>query len=355
MSDNGQQLFFASMEQKDDIEERLRILLKEGAKTPADMELRNLELPSYYDPRKFALGQKAFRDNVFTMMIAKLAGLLILLAVPSILNVLKYTKQSGTPCTAFRRYVSTILHTFIWYEKSPDKDSRFFESLRNVRRKHCVASRRAARAGLERISQLDMALTQFGFIGFTLLNGDQLGVVTSSDELEGLVHVWRVVGSMLGMEERFNLCRGSLEETRGLCRRLLDEIFVPHLSLANEDFPEMGRVLLEGLWPVNPHLDPRAFSAFTLRLVTSATTNNNHSLVIDNTTLSLYSRFILGLQLFVHDNLLPRRCWWSIIFRTFFNGQMRLAIYLTENCPFLAYWSFGREESRVNIFKCHLE
>lgn len=42
----------------------------------------------------------------------------------------------------------------------------------------------------------------------------------------------------------------------------------------------MGRILLEGLWPVNPHLDPKAFTAFTLHLAVSAATNNNHSVVI---------------------------------------------------------------------------
>lgn len=103
------------------MEERLRVLLKEGANTPADDDVDELELPDYYDPVKFKLGQQAFYNNVFVMMIAKLSGLLALLAVPSILEILKFTKQSGTPCTAFRRYVSTILHTFVWYEKEPEK------------------------------------------------------------------------------------------------------------------------------------------------------------------------------------------------------------------------------------------
>lgn len=48
-----------------------------------------------------------------------------------------------------------------------------------------------------------MALAQFGFMGFTLVAGDELGVNNSSEELEGLIHFWRVVGSMLGMEDKF--------------------------------------------------------------------------------------------------------------------------------------------------------
>ncbi|XP_014218333.1 uncharacterized protein LOC106646727 [Copidosoma floridanum] len=337
------------------VDERLRVLISEGATTPADKEADELELPEYYEPRKFRLGQQAFYNNVFAMMIAKLSGLLALLAVPSILDILIFTKQSGTPCTAFRRYVSTILHTFVWYEKEPGKQIEFLKSLKNVRKKHCIVSQRCSVAGLGRITQLDMALTQFGFIGFTLLSGDRLGIFTTDEELDGLVHFWRVIGRMLGMDDRYNLCNGTVEECRQLCRRLLDEIFLPSFAVKNKNFDEMGRVLLEGLWPVNPHLDPKAYTTFTLQLAVSAATNNNHSVVIDTEGMPLYSKFMLNLQLMVHEYLMPPSYWWSRFFRGFFNAQMRFAIYLTENFPFLAYWLFGRQNSRVNIYKFHYD
>lgn len=79
---------------------------------------------------------------------------------------------------------------------------RLFVSLKNVRKKHCIASKRSCEAGIGRISQLDMALTQFGFMGFTLLCADYLGVATNDEELDGLLHFWRVIGRMLGTEER---------------------------------------------------------------------------------------------------------------------------------------------------------
>lgn len=50
------------------------------------------------------------------MFAGKLAGLLSVLAVPSILNVLVHTKESATPMTAYRRYLATILHTMSWYD-----------------------------------------------------------------------------------------------------------------------------------------------------------------------------------------------------------------------------------------------
>ncbi|CAD6240893.1 GSCOCG00008982001-RA-CDS [Cotesia congregata] len=339
----------------DAVEKRLQLLLKEGSKTPADSDESEMTLPEYYDPVKFRLGQNVFRKNIFTMMIAKLSGLLLLLTVPSILDILKFTKQSGNPCTAFRRYAATILHTCIWYKNSPDEDSELFVSLKNVRKKHCIASKRSCEAGIGQISQLDMALTQFGFMGFTLLCADYLGVATNDEELDGLLHFWRVIGRMLGTEERFNLCNGTVKESKALCRRLLEEIFVPYYTKKSKDFEEMSNALLEGLWPINPFVNNKSFRIFTCHLIASAIPNNNHSLDIDDTPLSLYSKIILYLQLFVHKYLLPVHYWWSSIFRAHFNNQMKIGFYLTEKFPFLAYILYGRKRSYFNIYKFHFD
>ncbi|KAG7202542.1 hypothetical protein KM043_009740 [Ampulex compressa] len=344
----------ASGREKDvaDIAERkLQILLNEGARTPMDFEWRKPELPAFFDREKFHLGQQAFYDNVFTMMIAKLSGLLSLLAVPTILDVIIFTKQSGTPCTAFRRYVSTIFHTHVWYKRKPIEEDDFLNSLKIVRKKHCVAFRRSWASGINRATQMDMALAQFGFIGFTLLSGDYLGINTTREQLEGLVHFWRVIGSMLGLEDKYNLCSGDVEETRALCRRVLDHVFLPSLAKRIEAFDKMCRALIDGLWPMNPFLDTDAFIAFTLHLAAVSATNNNHSIVIDTSAMPLQSRCILNTQLFVHKYLMPTTYWWSGIFRSFFNTTMRLSIFLTEKFPFLAYWSFGIKHSHVEIFK----
>ncbi|XP_076234990.1 uncharacterized protein LOC143179580 [Calliopsis andreniformis] len=333
------------------VEARLQTILKEGANAFMDFKWLQPELPTFFDEKKFLLGQRLFYNNAFSMMVAKLCGLLSLLSIPPIKDVLKFTGQSGTTCAAFRRYASTILHTWVWYERKPGIEKEFLESLKIVRKKHCVAFLRTSQAGLHRVSQLDMALTQFGFMGFTLLSGDYLGVNTTYEELEGLIHFWHVVGSMLGMEEKYNICTGSVEETRALCRRLLDEMFLPSLAKSNEDFEEMSRILLESLWPVNPFLEHKAFVTFTYTLASVSAANNNHPLKIDTSTLSWYSTCILNFQIFVHQYLLSSTYWWSSFFRLFLNAIMRLAIYLTENLPFLAYWTYGVKNSHVKIYK----
>ena len=72
----------------------------------------------------------------------------------------------------------------------------------SVRLRHCTAARKARKVGLRPISQLDMVLTQFGFMGYGLLAPEMLGLTTSQEDLEGYVHFWRTVGHLLGIEDR---------------------------------------------------------------------------------------------------------------------------------------------------------
>lgn len=80
---------------------------------------------------------------------------------------------------------------------------RFLESLKIVRRKHCIAFKRSTEAGVHKPTQLDMALGQFGFIGYTVVSEKYLGIKVTPEEMEGVVHLWRVVGSMLGIDDKY--------------------------------------------------------------------------------------------------------------------------------------------------------
>jgi len=71
-----------------------------------------------------------------------------------------------------------------------------------VRKRHCTAARKARKAGFGPISQLDMVLTQFAFMGFGLLVPEKLGLSGSPEEQEGFIHFWRTVGHLLGIEDR---------------------------------------------------------------------------------------------------------------------------------------------------------
>lgn len=80
-----------------------------------------------------------------------------------------------------------------------------WRSFDEVRNKHNSASKKGCKAGLGRITQKDMALTQFGFMGFVMVKTEMMGIYNATrEEMEALVHVWRVVGYVLGMEDRYS-------------------------------------------------------------------------------------------------------------------------------------------------------
>nr|CAD7433525.1 unnamed protein product [Timema monikensis] len=86
------------------------------------------------------------------------------------------------------------------------------QSLLNVHSRHCAATHKAQKAGLGPISQLDMSLTQFGFMGYGLLYPRKLGLAGNEDDFEGFIHFWRTIGHVLGIEERLVNNVAQLEE-----------------------------------------------------------------------------------------------------------------------------------------------
>ncbi|XP_067001053.1 uncharacterized protein [Anabrus simplex] len=319
------------------ISEQLASLLKDGADVPLGSGMP-AELPSWFDYEKFRRGQQFFSKNYYALFVSKLCGLLVVLAIPSILRVLILSQQSSDPAKAFRRYLDTISLMLEWYSGDLlEPTSGAYLSLRKVRGLHCAAARKASRAGIGTITQRDMALTQFGFMGFGLLAPEKLGIKGSIEDEEGFVHFWRTMGHLLGIEERFNLCRKDAAETRALCRAVLQEVIVPSLETPPLHFPEMTQALLYGMWHMIPFLEYDAFMSFTYDLA------GIEYLTRDSRPISVYSRSVWALQRFVSQVLLISK-WWAWIFRPFLNFMMWLAVYLTERYPVLAIASFGKKQ-----------
>lgn len=142
-----------------------------------------------------------FRRNYFAMMFCMYLGLLSILAVPSILNVLVHTSKSSSVVTAYKRYMRTIYHTLVWFRNELKPGTRSWKSLENIRKSHAVASRSAKAADAGMISQKDLAIAQYGFMGFAVLNSVETGVQCSRQELEDFCHFWRVLGSLIGLKD----------------------------------------------------------------------------------------------------------------------------------------------------------
>lgn len=71
------------------------------------------------------------------------------------------------------------------------------------------------------INQGEMGMTQFGFLGLFLLYPDKFGAAgTSQEDLDAFAHFWRGIGYLLGMEDDYNICNGSIEVVHTNCQKV---------------------------------------------------------------------------------------------------------------------------------------
>lgn len=119
---------------------------------------------------------------------------------------------------------------------------------------HAVAHRRLTNAGVGMISQKDMAITQFMFAGFQLLMPSEFGIVGSEEQLEAFSHLWRVIGFMLGTDDRFNCCGETLSETRKRLRAIRDEMLLPAMQSPFPEYNDYIRIAYDGMWYFDPSL-----------------------------------------------------------------------------------------------------
>ncbi|XP_013146939.1 PREDICTED: uncharacterized protein LOC106109846 [Papilio polytes] len=246
------------------------LLTKDAAEQSSDTEKTEdirMDYPEWYSEKKYNQGRRFFWDNCFSLMSSMLLGLVAVFAVPSILRVLISSRRSNSQYTAYKRYLSTLLHTVSWFENDLKPGSISWQSLYTVRCRHSRADVAAKMKGIGRVSQRDMALTQFGFIGFSILKPDKFSIrPMQSEDWEGYVHFWRVIGSMIGLQDRYNICRKNYQETKQVCQLLLERVFTPSLDHVPEYFEHMARVMLEGMWSINPTVNTSALLYWTRHL-----------------------------------------------------------------------------------------
>uniref|UniRef100_A0A182JV93 ER-bound oxygenase mpaB/mpaB'/Rubber oxygenase catalytic domain-containing protein n=1 Tax=Anopheles christyi TaxID=43041 RepID=A0A182JV93_9DIPT len=346
--------------------------LERGANIP--VEYGDIELPEWYDDGKIKRfwnfffvsclfhihrAQEYFKRNFYAMFVGKLCGLLAIITIPSILRVLVHTNQSSEPRTAFRRYVSTIMHTLEWYYEDFIPTSRAWKSITFVRKTHAGVSRQASsvQPGMI-ISQRDMAITQFGFVGYIIISHRKLGVQYDPADMEAFVHLWRVIGHMMGIEDRFNACTDRFETTEQRMSLIANEILKPALLNHTAEFVKMGKALIEGLWCFNPFIEFDCFLFLTMRFnnipgyhywdeeATPGAKELESAVKRPYEQFSQYARFLLYCVCYIHSVLL-----YIGLFRWYFNMQMVISRFLITYFPFLALYHFGVKDSYVRILK----
>lgn len=77
---------------------------------------------------------------------------------------------------------------------------------------HLHATRSAEKNAVGMIPQCAMAMTAFGFMGYALVKPHLLGIQHDNvEDREAFVHLWAVIGYMLGIKDEFNMCLHPLE------------------------------------------------------------------------------------------------------------------------------------------------
>lgn len=297
-------------------------------------------------------GQESYFHYRFMVTTGMVTGLVAVLAIPTILKVLISTKQSSSPMTAYRRYIRTIMHVVSWHSHPLVPGTEAWKSMSMVRNAHKRSSKYSIKKDTGIISQTDLALTQFGFLGFVMLEAEKYGMM-DQDYFEGNTHLWRTIGHMLGLSDEFNLCTDSWESTRPRLLIVRDEIFKPSLENTSPEFTQMITALIDGLWAYLPTLTIGSFLFFTKRMAGCRGYEFFQSELLKDTDdckltyydLSWRDRFYVSYGLFLTERLYR----FSIV-RNYMNFRTWLDYKINMYFPFRAIVMFGIKAAYVRIF-----
>jgi hypothetical protein len=247
--------------------------------------------PDWLDMEKFRRGQR-FALRYFSSI--SISNLLSLLQIYNSSNTLKpLIYKSSTPYNAFRRYLSTIIRIRNWYMSDPwCKNTKAYREMQAVRRMHCNMRQKLWKmddeeierstkishmfcpaiemirkdfadvcpmardlqnpykmmTGIKSINQGELSGTQYPFIGLILLYPEKFGVYNASEEdFDAFCHMWRGFGYLLGIEDQYNFCNGSLQEVRQRCRDFNEIWMKTNFRTVMPDWEHMSMCLFEGM------------------------------------------------------------------------------------------------------------
>ena len=237
---------------KDKMEPITLDFLKSGSDLDGDCGSSPSIKPSWLDEQKFHGGQEFFEKNsvgiTMSMHFSLVSGFVIL----NLLEPLVFTNHSDTPKKALRRYLSTARHIVSWCTDREIWDggkNPGFESTQKVRKMHRSVAKamNKKRGDKEYVSQYDMGLVQSGLMGAVVMYPSQFGVKCTESELEDYIHLWRGLGYLLGIDDRYNICSGSFHDTKNIVKEIEQKLLVPALLDRPEHFDLMSNAYCDGL------------------------------------------------------------------------------------------------------------
>jgi hypothetical protein len=260
--------------------------------------------PEWFDLDKFRRGQQVAKKYLFGLLLAETLSLFMLLNFASTIQTLIFTRKSDTPYKSFKRYLSTVTRVRSWYfEDIWQPGTEGHKNIRAVRAMHEKARRELNNTKLDEVrkkgtlsrsctfgckgsviwsplhgmiredfqgscpyprpnqrtflnyqqnpvflNQMEMAITQFGFVGLFILFPRKFGAHNVSDEdMSAFVYLWRCIGYILGTDDIYNLCNGDLETVRQRSRDIINFWVKPNLREVSRDWEHMTRCIVEGI------------------------------------------------------------------------------------------------------------
>ncbi|XP_014204899.1 uncharacterized protein LOC106636869 [Copidosoma floridanum] len=255
--------------------------------------------PDWLDLDKFRRGQKFAVKYLSSICYADFLSLVVVFSFQDALKPLVVTGASSTPYAAFNRYYSTAERVRNWYLSDPwTPGTSAYNDVRAVRKMHaCVRKRLQSMSPEElaersrirhpwcpsldllkedfqstcpapapgqcpyealteypelkfnnHLNQGEMAATQFAFVGLVVTYPKFFGVHgATDDDIEAFCHAWRGIGYLLGVDDEYNYCRGTLGDVRLRTTNLLEHWVKPNLRDVNAEWEHMMRCAVEGL------------------------------------------------------------------------------------------------------------
>lgn len=121
---------------------------------------------------------------------------------------------------------------------------------------HMYASYDSMQRQLGIISQMEVSMTTFGFAGLALNRPHFYGInPAKTKKREGFLHLWAVLGYMLGIHDEYNICLLPMEAAEIEFDILMRNVFGPYLQVETKLFKEMTNAFIDGLRDFMPLLD----------------------------------------------------------------------------------------------------
>jgi len=264
------------------------------------------EPPPWLDEELYDIGIEFVSTNLVGVGMSNGEALVSGLCIPSFFKALTFSGETNSRRNAIYRYRDTGLHIFgKWYFSKPwIQGSGAESSFKIVNSMHSAIANRLRKVGeeLESIletkygdpgdqeqiqilnkdlqnlreeagalpaeyyhfisnplifTQFDMFLVQSSFFGGPLLYPEWYGCSRASEtEMKGFMHVWRVFGYYLGIDDKYNAAQFDVATTRSLGFECLERVVKPCCLHIHSQSIFLGEKIFK---------DPRGYFVFVYR------------------------------------------------------------------------------------------